>query len=441
MTPPYGPPQASHDLLHDVLSYFIRDIDRAISAAYPYVTDLLYLLLTLEIIFLGYDIAFGKAARMGAIIERIIMMGAIIFIAKNFTYYTLIFADGFTKILGLTAPVGTSQYLTSPGNIIGWGQHLLLAPYNAAVHHAEGNPAWWNKALKFTGLEALNPRVLALTIKGSILELGFILSFVILAVQMALAQIEFHLMILFAGIIIPFIAWGPLRFIGARAFGAVIGQALKVGIITFIVTLGINIITGLATSAFNYGFWHPTTNNVVSANMIALLAAMLLLVFLSLQAPSLAMSLLSGSPAFNASTFAQNMGAGLLLGSIASGFRGAARGVRNATSNRSSQSSTSSVSNSQSRGASVTNNQQAAAGPAISSPAAPASAAYMQMGQRSLPAPGGMRNVTPGNALPSPQRRALPAPKTIYAAPRTPSKPEGQPEAAALQSRFFLHRT
>jgi len=409
------------DLIHDVLSLFIQDIDNAINLAMPYVNDLLFALLGIEIIFFGYEIAFGKSASLGVIIERIIMMGGIVLIVRNFPYYTMIFSNSLSKILSLSIPSATADYVQSPGMIISWGQDVIVNNYNNAVSNVLSHAGFFGKALAAIDL---NPTIFVLSIKEAIIGLGFEISFIILAVQMALAQIEFHLMILFAMILLPFIAWAPLRFLGMRAFGAVIGQAIKVGIITFVVTLGVNIINTLAASAFNTGVFQPTTANIVSGNVLALLAASMLLVFLAWQAPSLAMSLLSGSPAFNAATFGQNMGLGLVMGSIAGGFRGLMRGGSSGGSAESSQA--------------TPPQQQQASSSSTGRTGVPASAPsatsqYQPTQITASPAPA----TEPAYARAPGYSGNTPASARTLAAPSSGAAPSRAPAAAALQPQYI----
>jgi len=257
---------------------------------------------------------------------------------------------------------------------------------------------------------------------------------VILAVQMALAQIEFHLMILFAMIILPFIAWKPVRFLGTRAFGAVIGQAIKVGIITFIITLGIAILGTLVAMPSNKDFFHPDGQTVLFPNVLALLGACSLLLFLSLQAPSLATSLLTGSPAFSAATYAQNMGLGMIVGGLAGGLRGLTRGSGN------SQSPSAPSPNSSSSGSAPARQQSA-------SPSSP-SVSY-SVGSQFIPtqaSPGSVSGSTGGAPSGIESGRAPERPQITVRqgaaniSEKAVSAPAKEPAAAAVQSSFFLNK-
>jgi len=311
------------DLMHDVLSLFFKDIDKAITAAQPFVMDLMWGLLGLELVMFGLETAWGKHASLGQLLERLIMVGAIVLIVKNFATYVTDFANSMSQILALTAPQGLN-FVNSPGAIFTWGQNLIITNYDNAVNNVLSHAGFFGKVLAQLDL---NPQIIALSLKEAIIGLGFDAALSILAVQMALAQIMFHLSILFALILLPFVAWAPVRFLGMRAFGAVIGEAIRMGIVTFVITLGCNIINTLGTNAFNSVVTNPTPETIVSGNVFGLLMALSLLVFLAWQAPALAMSLLSGTPALGASAYAQNMGAGLVMSSIAGGLRGLTRGT------------------------------------------------------------------------------------------------------------------
>jgi len=418
-------------MLHDILTLFFTDIDAAMLAAAPYVNDLLYALLTLEIAFFGIEIAFGKSASIGAILERVLMMGTMVLIVRNFPYWSELFAQSLTKILGLISPqVNVSHFANSPGDIVTWGDTYIVNVYTKAINSITGSGNGILADLK----GVFDMRALGMELEGTLVELLFDLIFVILAVQMALAQIEFHLMILFAMIILPFIAWKPVRFLGTRAFGAVIGQAIKVGIITFIITLGIAILGTLVSMPSNKDFFHPDGQTVLFPNVLALLGACSLLLFLSLQAPSLATSLLTGSPAFNAATYAQNMGLGMIVGGLAGGLRGLTRSSGN------SQSPGAPSPNSGSSGSAPTRQQSAPpSSPSVSytvgSQFIPTQAATGSVSGSTGGAPSGIES---GRAPERPQVTVRQGAANISEKP-VPA-PAKEPAAAAVQSSFFLNK-
>src|SRR5208283_996643 len=315
-------------MLHDVIYQYTNIILNMIEKVKPFSNHLLWGLLILDVVFLGLNIAMGKTASVEAIVERLLFMGFVIYIISNFTSLSYMFRNSLIKILGYTGGIDQSIY-NDPTQIMHWAQDHLIGPMNEAIKKVDQaytapqfnitQAGQWLSASVQHMTEVWNVRIIF-----NLIYLGVQLAFIIIAVEMTIARIEFYLIVLFALVIVPFIAWQPLRFIGTRAFTAVIAQALKLGIIVAIISLGMQVMNNLSSYMLSFTNLGSALNTQgLDLSILGLvLASCAVLVFLSIQVPALAMSLISGNPALSASGFGQNMMGIAAIGTAAvAGFR------------------------------------------------------------------------------------------------------------------------
>src|SRR5208283_1386320 len=286
--------------------------------------------LTLDVIFLGINIASGKTSSMEAILERLLFMGFLVYIVTNFTQLSTMFKDSFIKILGggtVGVPGFSSTIYHDPSQIISWAHDNMIAPMNEAIKKVDQaytapkfsitQAGQWLASSEQHMMDVWNVRLIF-----NLVFLGILLSFIIIAVEMTVAIIEFYLILLFSLVLVPFVAWQPLRFIGTRAFTAVIAQALKLGIIVAVISLGMRVMNNINATILQK--MNPSDiNSSLDFSLVGIeLAACAVIVFLSIQVPALTMSLISGNPALSASGFGQNMMGIAAIGTAAiAGFR------------------------------------------------------------------------------------------------------------------------
>ena len=318
-------------MLHDTIYLYTKLILNMIDQAKPYANHLLYVLLGLDVVFMGINIAMGKTASIEKIVERLLFMGFVVYIVTNFTSLAYMFKNSFVNILGVTGGLDQNMY-NDPSQIMNWAHAHLIAPMNEAIRKVDLaytlpkfdvlHAGQW-LSTSFGHMED----VWSVRLIFNLVHLLIQLAFIIIAVEMTIARIEFYLIVLFALILVPFIAWGPLRFIGSRAFSAVIAQALKLGIIVAIVSLGMHVMNTLNGTILQV--MNPTDiDGSIDFSVVGLvLCSCFVLVFLSIQVPALAMALISGNPALSASGFAGNMMGIAAIGMAAvSGFTSLFRG-------------------------------------------------------------------------------------------------------------------
>jgi len=139
---------------------------------------------------------------------------------------------------------------------------------------------------------------------------GVLVAFFIIAVQVAIALIEFWMVVLFSLVLVPFTLWKPLEFIGQKSFSAVVGQAVKVGVIA--------VTTGIVLNVFKQVIFIPTGGELGFDDAANILLASFLCSFLVLQLPALAGTLLSGVPSMSAGAMF-SAAAGTIAGAKAGG--------------------------------------------------------------------------------------------------------------------------
>jgi type IV secretion system protein TrbL len=132
---------------------------------------------------------------------------------------------------------------------------------------------------------------------GTGLLLGLVLllimiAYIALALSIALGVIEFYLYLSLSGLLLPFAVFGHTRFLADKAINVVIACAIKLAVISFIVSAVEPI---LASIKFEAGVW----NSLTWHSVWALLVVVGLCCSLALWAPRLAAGFLHGSPSLS----------------------------------------------------------------------------------------------------------------------------------------------
>lgn len=383
---------AGETMINDVMQGFLAPIEADIVRAIGYAKGLMWVLLTLDLIFLGFNVALGRGANLETIVLRVLAMGIIVFVVENFALATAwpgpsgsfhlpsssapeanaasgsvpsgtvsvngdswaqspreptgnettAFADHpglagrfLNMLVGMSAGSSglNANLLINPGSILVFAQDALVAPVMAEVSKVKG------RTFGQFALDAINPlkgivgtpernapSALGLKIEAFIYQLCVLAIYVVLTVNLCLAVLEFYIILLFAMILVPFVSFEPLRFIGAHAFSAVIGQAVRTAIVVTVITLGVSVMWHLAQQLFGSELIvhangtvtvNPNAGTMVQlSSLLVLLAGSALLLYLALHAPNLAMSLLMGTSALSAPHMMQNAYAGARLASL-----------------------------------------------------------------------------------------------------------------------------
>jgi type IV secretion system protein TrbL len=261
-------------ILTDVLNIFI-----------PYLRDIPYnltnaslaLLCTLTII----DIAnmvfkVEETDWIKWLIAKIMKVGMLLFIIKNYTYLLKEIRLGFIKIgnLALGKSLSSSDFLESPSKIIDLALNLSTKIWDIVGY----NPKTWIFLL---------------------IILIIVLSFSFIAFQIIITWIEFYLL---CGLSIIFIPFGAIK-VGesyyTNVLKTIVGCSIKMCILNIILLLSEKIISSISLK------------NITFNSSIATTVTIALLAYLIMSIPNLATALLTGSPALSANEALRAGAAGL----------------------------------------------------------------------------------------------------------------------------------
>src|SRR5699024_8897084 len=159
---------------------------------------------------------------------------------------------------------------------------------------------------------------------GSIIILALagilsVIAFFVISIQVLITIIEFKLVTLASFVLVPFGIWGKTSFLAERALGYVVSAGLKFMVLAIVVSLGYAVFSQVDPGTI------PDAERALSVSLGALI-----LVALSIMAPSLASSLVTGGPSLGAGGM---MAAGIGVGAGALALGGASLGTAKAGTN------------------------------------------------------------------------------------------------------------
>lgn len=248
-----------------------------------------------------------------ALIRKVLFFGLFAWLITGWRSLSLTVVNGFVA-LGLKAGGGTmsvGDVLEAPSMVVADGLTVafaLVAYIGRLSKEAMG-------AGFFANFDAI--------LIASIAAIGIIIAFVILAVEIAITIIEFHLVTLIALVIVPFGILTQTAFLSERAIGYVMSVGLKLMALALIISIGEQIFTSYTVSP------DPSWEECCG-----LLLAAVVMVMLALKIPSIAAALISGGPQLSAGSAVAGAAAvaagvgGLALAGRMAGLAGAGAGAK-----------------------------------------------------------------------------------------------------------------
>jgi type IV secretion system protein TrbL len=212
--------------------------------------------------------------------------------------------NGFAA-LGLKAGGGAmsvSTFTTSPSQIVMAGIKVIQGLLQYVQKIAPGPIEF------FAHID-----VVAMALVAAI---GILIAFVILAVEIVVTIIEFHIVTLVAFVTVPFGVLSQTAFMSERAIGYVVSVGIKLMALAIVVSLGASVFDTYTVSA-NPGIGED----------VGLLLAAVVMVMLALKIPAIAGALISGGPQLNAGSAvmgAAGVAAGVAGGALAARALGGA---------------------------------------------------------------------------------------------------------------------
>jgi type IV secretion system protein TrbL len=259
-------------------------------------TSLLGILVTIEVVLLGLWTALGGGDNVVGIFKKVLHIGAWVWIVQAYPTLSKALVESLVQA-GLTAGGG--------GDV-----SLLMDPSRLAGY----------------GLDATEPLThkladLGVTDLSDLLVFGFaylaiLACFLIMAIHVFLAVLEYYLFAALVGIFLPFGLLAPTKFLAEKAVGAVVAASVKLMVLAFVLAVVDPVLS-------NIRFAGPEiTFNELWSVFLTVCALMLL----CWKAPSLAAALLGGSPHLGAGDVLQAasapVAAGMAAGALASRLSG-----------------------------------------------------------------------------------------------------------------------
>jgi type IV secretion system protein TrbL len=286
----------------NTLTLTLQNFITVLSGAYGRIqgsaSTLLGILIGIEVVLLGLWTALGGGDNVVGIFKRILHIGAWVWIVQSYPTLSKALVESLVKA-GLLAGGGSGDV------------SLLMDPSRLAGY----------------GLDATAPLTqkladLGMTDLSDLIVFGFgylaiMACFLIMAINVFLAVLEYYVFAALAGIFLPFGLLEPTKFLAEKAIGAVVSASVKLMVLGLVTA-----IIDPVLSSIHFAGPQITFNELWSVFL-----TVCALMFLCWKAPSLAGSLLGGSPhlgidhAIQAVTtpIAAGLAAGTVAGRVAAG--------------------------------------------------------------------------------------------------------------------------
>lgn len=268
-------------MISDFVGGLLDVVLSAMENATEYTSTMLWILLGLEVSWFSFRIIIGKVQDVGSLVEKALLMSVMVWLITEFHSLSFIFADSLVQAATDVFP-GTLS--TAPEVI--W-ERLDMVVLNPIADFIGDRGIFADASLSFLWI---------------LMFIILTVCFGIVVVQVVLAQIELHITILMGSFLLPFMVFEPTKFIGGKVISAVIGGAIKLGIVMLVAGITVEGFAASANIFFNSG-----QSMEAMGNLSMLLVTALILAFLNLQAPSLAGALLSGMPSLSAGGLGQSI--------------------------------------------------------------------------------------------------------------------------------------
>jgi type IV secretion system protein TrbL len=295
----------------NTLTLTLQNFISALSGAYGNIqgaaNSLLSLLVGIEVVLLGLWTALGGGDNVAGIFKKILHIGAWVWIVQAYPTLAKALRDSLIQA-GMTAGGGIADVslLMDPSRLAGYGLDAT-APLT--------------KKLADLGMTDLSDLIVFgfgyLAIMGC---------FLVMAINVFLAVLEYYVFAALAGIFLPFGLLQPTRFLAEKAIGAVVSASVKLMVLGLVVS-----VIDPVLSSIHFAGPEITFNELWSVFL-----TVCALMFLCWKAPSLAGSLLAGSPHLGADHLIQAastpIAAGMAAGAVASRAVAGLSATRAATS-------------------------------------------------------------------------------------------------------------
>ncbi|HTX51690.1 MAG TPA: P-type conjugative transfer protein TrbL [Caulobacteraceae bacterium] len=236
---------------------------------------------------------------MASLVRKVLLVGFFAWLVTQWHSLSTTVVNGFAA-LGLKAGGGgmdVSTFTTSPSKIVMAGINVISGLLQYVLKIAPGPIEFFNH--------------IDVVLMAIVAAIGILIAFVILAVEIVVTIIEFHIVTLVAFVTVPFGVLSQTSFMSERAIGYVVSVGIKLMALAIVVSLG--------TTIFNT---YTVSSEPGIGEDVGLLLAAVLMVMLSLKIPAIAGALISGGPQLSAG------GAVMGAAGVAAGVAGGALAAR-----------------------------------------------------------------------------------------------------------------
>jgi type IV secretion system protein TrbL len=287
-------------VLDDFLSKFKTQVDAGFGLIQSDVSGTLATLVVISIALTAVLWAIDENQNvLAALVRKTLLVGFFAFLVTQWHSLSTTVVNGFAA-LGLKAGGGAmsvTDFTTSPSKIVMAGIQVIAGLMQYVKTIAPGPIEF------FAHIDVVLMAIVA--------AIGILIAFVILAVEIVVTIIEFHIVTLAAFVTVPFGVLTQTAFMSERAIGYVVSVGIKLMALAIVVSLGTTVFDSYTVSA------DPGIGEDVG-----LLLAAVVMVMLALKVPAIAGALISGGPQLNAGS--------ALMGAagVAAGVGGAALAAR-----------------------------------------------------------------------------------------------------------------
>ncbi len=229
---------------------------------------------------------------LASLVRKVLLIGFFAWLVTQWHTLSQTVVDGFAS-LGLKAGGGAmslGNFLNSPSQIVMKGIQICIGLFDY-IHRLAPGPVEF-----FAHLDTILMALIAC--------IGVLIAFVLLAIEVTVVVIEFHIVTLIAFVTVPFGILTQTSFLSERAIGYVVSVGIKLMALAIVVSIGANIFNSYTVS---------TAPDIYED--VGLLLAAVVLLMLALKIPAIAGALISGGPQLN--TGSAVMGAAGLAAGVA----------------------------------------------------------------------------------------------------------------------------
>ena len=272
------------------LQNFIAAFSGGYSRLQGSVNSLLGILVGIEVVLLGLWTALGGGDNVVGVFKKILHIGAWVWIVQSYPALCKAFVESLVNAGLLAGGGGDVSLIMDPSRLAGYG---------------------------LDATEPLTKKLgdLGMTDLSDLLVFGFgylaiLACFLIMAINVFLAVLEYYLFAALVGIFLPFGLLSPTKFLAEKAVGAVVSASVKLMVLAFVTAIIDPVLSHI----------HFAGPEITFNELWSVFLTVCALMFFCWKAPSLAASLLGGSPHLGAGDLLQAastpIAAGMALGAI-----------------------------------------------------------------------------------------------------------------------------